>query len=141
MYRGLSYAHYQVDELAEAMPYWVSYMEMLLDRGEVLDRDDYAYLNGLYFQLEDFESALDLTKTMVLLFDDQIDWMNLSAVYASVDDEERRIRSLNLAYLKGMVDDENRYLNLGQSMGGIDVPLSGTKILEDGLEQLSLIHI
>ena len=34
-----------------------------------------------------------------------------------------------------MVDDENRYLNLGQSMGGIDVPLSGTKILEDGLGQ------
>ena len=135
VYRGLSYAHYQVDELAEAMPYWVSYMEMLLDQGEVLDRDDYAYLNGLYFQLEDFESALELTKTMVVLFDDQTDWMNLSAVYASVDDEERRIRSLNLAYLKGMLDDENRYLNLGQSMGGIDVPLSGTKILVDGLEQ------
>mgnify|MGYP001183933129 CR=1 FL=1 len=135
VYRGLSYAHYQVDELAEALPYWVAYMEIILDSGEVLERDDYSYLNGLYFQLEDFENALPLTKTMVVLFDDQTDWMNLSAVYASLDDEDRRVRSMNLAYLKGMLEDENRFLNLGQSLGGIDVPYSGTKVLLDGIDQ------
>ncbi|MDG2421860.1 MAG: hypothetical protein P8N40_09190 [Gammaproteobacteria bacterium] len=135
VYRGLSYAHYQVDELAEALPHWIAYMEVLLDRGEVVERDDYSYLNGLYFQLEDFESALPLTKTMVVLFDDQRDWMNLSAVYASLDDEDRRVRSMNVAYLKGMLEDENRFLNLGQSLGGIDVPYSGAKILIDGIDQ------
>ena len=135
VYRGLSYAHYQIDELAEALPYWVSYMELLLDQGEELERDDYSYLNGLYFQLEDFESALPLTKTMIMLFDEQTDWTNLSAVYASLDDEEHRIRSMNVAYLKGMLDDENRYLNLGQSLGGIDIPHSGSKVLVDGVEQ------
>lgn len=134
VYRGLSYAHYQVDELPQALPYWIYYMELLLDRGEVLERDDYAYLNGIYFQIEDFESALDLTKTMIILFDDQTDWMNLSAVYASLDDEERRIRSLNVAYLKGMVEDEDRYLNLGQSMGGIDIPVSGAKVIIEGID-------
>ena len=135
VYRGLSYAHYQIDELSEALPYWVAYMELLLDQGEELGRDDYSYLNGLYFQLEDFESALPLTKTMIMLFDEQTDWTNLSAVYASLDDEERRIRSMNVAYLKGMLDDENRYLNLGQSLGGVDIPHSGSKILVDGVEQ------
>ena len=135
VYRGLSYSHYQVDELAEALPYWIAYMELLLAQGEELGRDDYSYLNGLYFQLEDFESALPLTKTMIVLFDEQTDWTNLSAVYASLDDEERRIRSMNVAYLKGMLDDENRFLNLGQSLGGIDIPSSGAKILVDGIEQ------
>ena len=135
VYRGLSYAHYQIDELPEALPYWVAYMELLLDQGEELGRDDYSYLNGLYFQLEDFESALPLTKTMIMLFDEQTDWTNLSAVYASLDDEERRIRSMNVAYLKGMLDDENRYLNLGQSLGGVDIPHSGSKVLVDGVEQ------
>ena len=135
VYRGLSYAHYQIDELPEALPYWVAYMELLLDQGEELGRDDYSYLNGLYFQLEDFESALPLTKTMIMLFDEQTDWTNLSAVYASLDDEERRVRSMNVAYLKGMLDDENRYLNLGQSLGGVDIPHSGSKVLVDGVEQ------
>jgi hypothetical protein len=135
VYRGLSYAHYQIDEIPQALPHWIAYMELLLDREEALERDDYSYLNGLYFQLEDFPNALDLTKTMIVLFDNQIDWMNLSAIYAGLDDEERRVRSLNVAYLKGMLDDENRFLNLGQSMGGIDVPLSGTKIIADGIDK------
>ena len=135
VYRGLSYAHYQLEEFAEALPYWVAYMEFQLAAGEPLDRDDYAYLNGLYFTIEDFDRALGLTKSMIMLFDDPTDWMNLSAVYASIDDEERRVRSLNVAYLKGYFDDETRYLNLGQSMAGVDIPASGSKIIADGISK------
>jgi tetratricopeptide (TPR) repeat protein len=108
VYRGLSYAHYQLQEFDQALPYWISYMEILLAEGEELGRDDYAYLNGIYFTLEDFQSALELTKTMIILYDDPIDWMNLSAVYASLDNEPRRVQSLNVAYLKGFLEDENR---------------------------------
>ena len=135
VFRGLSYAHYQLEEFTEALPYWVSYMEFILAEGGPLDRDDYAYLNGLYFTIEDFNKALDLTKTMIVLFDDPTDWMNLSAVYASVDDEERRVRSLNVAYLKDYFDDEARYMNLGQSMAGVDIPASGSKIIADGINK------
>jgi len=135
VYRGLSYAHYQLEEFTEALPYWIAYMEFQMDAGEPLGRDDYAYLNGLYFTLEDFDNALVLTKTMIMLFDDPTDWMNLSAVFASVDDEARRIQSLNLAYLKGYLDDENRFLNLGQSMAGLDIPASGSKIIQAGLDR------
>jgi lipopolysaccharide biosynthesis regulator YciM len=134
VFRGLSYAHYQLEQFAEAEPYWLSYMNMALEAGEELGRDDYAYLNGIYFTVEDYVKALDVTKTMIMLYDDPRDWLNLSAVYASVDDEERRVRSLNLAYLRGFVEDENRYLNLGQSMAGIEIAHSGAKIIEAGLD-------
>lgn len=133
VYRGLSYSYYQMENFEQALPYWLDYMNLSLDTGEELGRDDYAYLNGIYFTLEDFDSALELTKTMIMLFDNPTDWMNLSAVYASLDNEERRVQSLNVAYLKGYVDDENRFLNLGQSMAGNDIPLSGTKILNAGI--------
>lgn len=134
VYRGLSYAHYQMEEFVEALPYWLQYMQYNLDAGEELDRDDYTYLNGIYFTIEDYGKALDLIKTMIVLFDDPRDWLNLSAVYASVDDEERRVRSLNMAYLRGHVDDENRHLNLGQSLAGMDIPLTGEKIIKAGLD-------
>ncbi len=134
VYRGLSYSYYQMEDFEAALPFWLDYMNLSLDSGEELGRDDYAYLNGIYFTLEDFPSALELTKTMIVLFDDPTDWMNLSAVYASLDNEERRIQSLNLAYLKGYMDDENRFLNLGQSMAGIDAPWSGADIMEVGRE-------
>lgn len=134
VFRGLSYAHYQLEEFAEALPHWLSYMDFVMTEGEELGRDDYAYLNGIYFTLEDFVSALELTKTMIMLFDDRTDWQNLSAIYSSVDDEERRIQSLNLYYLRGFLDDESRFLNLGQSLAGIDAPYSGGKLIQQGMD-------
>lgn len=134
VFRGLSYAHYQMEEFIEALPHWLSYMDFVMTEGEELGRDDYAYLNGIYFTLEDFESALELTKTMIMLYDDRTDWQNLSAIYASVDDEARRIQSLNLYYLRGFLDDESRFLNLGQSLAGIDAPYSGGKLIQQGID-------
>ena len=133
VFKSLSYAHYQLEEYNNALPLWLDYMGLSMESGEELGRDDYAYLNGIYFIQEDFESALDLTKTMIVKFDDSTDWLNLNAVYASLDNEERRVQALNLAYLRGFIDDENRYLNLGQSLAGMDIPLTGIKIIEEGL--------
>lgn len=134
VYKGLSYAHYQLEQYEEALPYWLDYMNMSLSVGEELGRDDYAYLNGIYFTLEDFDSALDLTKTMIVKYNNQTDWLNLNAIYASLDQEDRRVQALNLAYIAGHIDDEQRYLNLGQSLAGMDIPLSGAKIIDEGLE-------
>ncbi|MEX2468286.1 MAG: hypothetical protein WD396_00885 [Pseudohongiellaceae bacterium] len=135
VYRGLSYSYYQQEMFAEALPYWLDYMNLSISNGEELGRDDYAYLNGIYFTMEDFDSALELTKTMIVKFDNRSDWMNLSAVYASLDMEERRVQSLNLAYLKGYIDDENRYLNLSQSMAGREIPWSGAELIQEGLDE------
>ncbi len=140
VFKGLSYAYYQQELYEEAKPYWLDYMNLSLVEGTELDRDDYAYLNGIYFVLEDFENALDLTKTMIVKFNDETDWLNLNAVYASLDMEDRRVQSLNLAYLNGVIDDEARYLNLGQSLAGMDIPLTGSKIIEEGLEE-SIIEV
>ena len=133
--KGLSYAHYQLDQMNPARDFWLDYMNLALVNGAELVRNDYSYLNGVYFTLEDFDSALDLTKTMIVKFDDPLDWQNLSAIYASLDREDERVQSLNLSYLRGFLDDDTRFLNLGQSLAGMEIPLSGRKILDEGAAQ------
>ncbi|PCI76495.1 MAG: hypothetical protein COB20_10430 [SAR86 cluster bacterium] len=135
VYRGLSYGHYQLEDFEAAKPFWIDRMELLLATGETLERADYAYLNGLYFTLEDFQSALDLTKTMIVLFDDRADWQNLSAIYSSLENDDRGVQALNLFYLKGLMEDDTRYINLAQSLAGIDIPYTGSKILSEGMEK------
>lgn len=134
VFKGLSYGHYQLEEYTEAVPYWLDYMNMAIAAGTELPRSDYAYLTSLYFVMEDFEPALDLVKSMIVLFDDPIDWQNLAAVYASLDLEDRRVQSLNLAYLKGILDDDAEYMNLSQSLAGQDIPLSGIPVFNTGVE-------
>jgi len=135
VYRGLSYAYYQLEQFEEAKPHWIDRMELILATGETLDREDYAYLNGLYFTLEDFESALDITKTMIVLFDDRADWQNLSAIYSSLEQDDRAVQALNLLYLKGLIEDDTRYINLAQSLAGMEIPYTGSKILAEGMDK------
>ncbi len=135
VYRGLSYAHYQLEQFEEAKPFWIARMELMLADGEALERDDYTYLNGLYFTLEDFESALELTKTMIVLFDHKTDWQNLSAIYSGLENDDRGVQALNLYYLRGLMDDDARFINLAQSLAGMDLPYTGSKILAEAMDK------
>jgi hypothetical protein len=135
VYRGIAYSHYQLEELLEAEPFWILFMELTADTGTELSRSDYSFLVGLYFTLEDFPKALEVTNTMIMLFDDPNDWRNLSAIYSGLDDVERSLKTLNVAYLKGIFESESRFLNLSQSLAGSEAPYSGSKILEDGYAQ------
>lgn len=84
VFKGLSYAHYQLEEFDQALPYWQQFMMLASENGETLGRDDYAYLNGMYFTLEMFEEALENTKEMIVLFNHPTDWVNLRAIHASL---------------------------------------------------------
>lgn len=83
--RGLSYGNYQLEEYTNALDYWQQFMAHSRANGETLDREKYAYLNGLYYELDMYEEALANTKEMVVLFNDATDWRNLRALYAELD--------------------------------------------------------
>jgi len=87
VYRGLSYAHYQLEQFEVALPHWVDYMTARNEDGDELTREDYAYLNGLHFTLENWEQALDTTKEMILLFNIPNDWENLRVIYRTLDEQ------------------------------------------------------
>lgn len=78
--RGLSYANYQLENFEAALPHWVDYMTAKRAVGEALSRDDYAYLNGLHFTLENWNEALQITEEMIRLFDTQTDRDNLRII-------------------------------------------------------------
>lgn len=84
VYKGLSYAHYQLEQLQPALDFWMRHWNMI-DSDE-LTRDDYAYRNGLYFTLGQYEEALELTKEMILRFNNQTDWDNLAAIHNQLKD-------------------------------------------------------
>lgn len=86
VFRGLSYDHYQLDQFEISRDYWLQYLE-LREEDEVT-RDDLAFLNGLHFKLEDYQSALSLTQEMILRFNSEQDWANLRALYEQIDDQD-----------------------------------------------------
>ena len=139
IYRGLGMAYYQLEDFDRAFEYWIDYMVLSIEAGRQPSRGDYNTLRGMFYTKDDMQSTLDIIETMVVLFDDGDDWKTLSSGYGLFDSEElddRRIGSLDIANTRNYFDedDENYYVNLGQSLGGRGMPYSGAKVMQKGLE-------
>ncbi|MBJ54607.1 MAG: hypothetical protein CMQ46_05010 [Gammaproteobacteria bacterium] len=135
VFNVLALAHYNLQQFPQSIEYLLSYMDMLRAEGREIQRNVYSLLNVMYIKQENYESALEVTKTMVALFDEGADWRNLAAIYGFLDREPQRIQTMELAYVKGYLQSEGEYMNLAQSLAGLDAPIRGIEILEDGIEQ------
>lgn len=85
--QGLSYAHYQLEQFSYALNHWLAYMDLPREDGVEFTRENYSYLNGLYFTLEQWGDSLETTKEMILLYNTPKDWENLRAIYKKLDEQ------------------------------------------------------
>lgn len=129
----LATAHYNLEQFREAIPYLINHMDMLREGGREIRKNIYGLLQAMYLEIEDYSSALEVTRTIVALFDEPTDWRNLAAIYGSIDQENNQVRTMELSYQKGYFASEQEYLMLAQSLAGSDAPYRGLKILEDGI--------
>ncbi len=135
VFQILALAYYNKQDYPQAIPHLISHMDMLRAEGRELGKNIYGLLNLMYIELEDYENALAVTRTMVGLFDEASDWRNLAAIYGYLEDDAKRVQTLELTYSKGYFASEGDYLNLAQSLAGMDAPVRGIKVLEDGIEK------
>ncbi|MDO8908940.1 MAG: hypothetical protein Q7W55_10655 [Pseudohongiella sp.] len=135
VFQILALAYYNKQDYRQAIPLLISHMDMLRAEGRAIGKNIYGLLNLMYIELEDFTNAHAVTKTMVGLFDEASDWRNLAAIYGYLDDEAKRVQTMELTYRKGYFASEAEYLNLGQTLAGMDAPMRGIKVLEDGMEK------
>ena len=134
VFLGLANSHYSLEQYSEAVPHLLSHMEMLADAGESIDRNKWSLLNVLYIEQEDYVNSLEVTKNMIVQFNDPADWRNLSAIYSFLEQDDNRIGSLGIRYLIGNMDSDTEYLNLGQSLAGEEAPYSGAAIIQAGMD-------
>ena len=135
VFLGLANSHFSIGNYAEAVPFMLSHMEMLAEQGDTIERNKWGLLNVLYIEQEDYENALEVSKNMIVYFNDPADWRNLSAIYSFLDQDSNRIGSLGVRHLMGMMEEDTEYLNLGQSLAGQDVSYLGAKIVVEGIER------
>ena len=103
-------------------------MELMESNDITIDRDDFAYLNGMYFAIEDLNKALELTKEMILKFNDARDWNNLKSIYAMMDAQEQADQAV-----KALHDI------VGDDIAGVTIE-KATHLLTDG-DYLPLIAV
>ncbi|MEX0618350.1 MAG: tetratricopeptide repeat protein [Pseudohongiellaceae bacterium] len=135
VYLGLANSHYSLDNYQDAVNFMILHMNLLNQQGETIERNKWAFLNSLYFALEQYDNALDVTRKMIIQYNDPRDWTNLGPIYSYLDEENNRLQALKAAYLQGFMDSEAQFMNLAQSLAGEDIPYTGSRIMLSGIEQ------
>ena len=131
----LATSYYNLENYRDAIPLLINHMDIVIAEGSDLRKNIYGLLNLMYIELEDYRSALDVTRTMIALFDEAPEYRNLAAIYGYLEDDARRLQTLELTYVRGFMDSEAQFLNLAQSLAGVDAPYRGIEVMEDGIEQ------
>lgn len=131
----LANSHYNLENYETAIPYLQDHMALLEEDGREVRRNIYSLLNVMYIETERYERSRDTLETMIIMFDEPADWRNLAAVYGFLDNDEARLHTLELAYRQGYLESEGQFMNLAQSLAGLDAPIRGIAVLEDGMER------
>ena len=96
-------------------------------------REDWLRMSaGLNLQQDLVETALLPTQLLVMLYPKRTYWIQLQHIYASLDREIDQTTALKLAWRLGLMERENEYLALAQSIGGRGVPSVAVQVLEEG---------
>ncbi len=100
-------------------------------------KEDWYQLNlALYFELDDYESASDILKTMIRLYPDKKQyWHQLSSTYNQLKRYKKAVSIKHLAYKKGFITAENDILELASLFLYVESPYKAAKILQNGIDQ------
>ena len=132
VFLGLANSHYNLAQYNEAIPFLIDHINLLNASGEPVAKNVYGLLNLMYIELEDYVNAEKITKQVITLFDEPGDWRNLAAIYGYLENDAKRIQTLGIAFSKGYMENPAEFLNLAQSLAGVDAPYTGARVLEAG---------
>lgn len=134
-YLRIASAYYTIEEYAEAIPYVLQYMDISRDIGEDIDRSTYLLLRALYTTLEQYPEALQVTREMIVTYQDREDWefmINLLGVLERFNEQASFLYAMNTF---GYLDSEGQITNLAAQFFNESFYWGSAKTLEQGLEQ------
>lgn len=126
-YYLLAIAYYQQDKYDEALPHARKAVELTNPPQESW----LQMLSAILMTKEDYQGALPVVKQMVTLFPDKkVYWMQLSNVYALLEDFPNALAIMQFADYNGMVTEDAEIRRLADMMMLQEMPFQAAEMME-----------
>jgi tetratricopeptide (TPR) repeat protein len=109
-----------------------------IDRAIAMDRNPreswYQLKLGAHYELEQFPPAAETLETMISKWPDRkMYWIQLSQVYYRLQQNDRALAVLALAYRKDLLDTQGDIVYLSSLYSNSGVPYKAAEVLENGI--------
>lgn len=123
----LAAAHAELEEYRQALP-WV---EKAIAKGDKPKENWYQLLVAIQFELKDYKAAAEALRRVVAYWPDKLQyWEMLTGAYQQLGDDVQAMATTRLAYRRGLLETEDKILNLARMLLFVEDPYQAAKILE-----------
>lgn len=90
-------------------------------------------LLSAHFELKEYKECVPVLQQLVLRFPKKLYWVQLAAIYSELDEGEKSLATLEMAYKAGLLEKSSELMNLAQLYLYHDVPYNAAKVIEKGM--------
>ena len=128
----LAQGYYQVKRYDLALDNVETAIAMHEVEGKLPKEQWYNLARFLYFDKEDFDSALDVLNTLIIYYPKKQYWVQASHLYGEKKDEPRQLALMEAAYEQGFLDRSSELVTMAYLYLNAEVPYYAGAVIEKG---------
>lgn len=130
----LAQGYYQVKKYDLALKNVETAISMHETAGKLPKEQWYNLARFLYFDKDDFDSALDVLNTLLIYFPKKQYWVQASHLYGEKKDDKRQLALMEAAYEQGFLDRSSELVSMAYLYLNAEVPYYAGSVLQQGFE-------
>ena len=130
----LAQGYYQVKNFDLALKNVETAIDMHEGEGKLPKEQWYNLARFLYFDKEDFDSALDVLNTLIIYYPKKQYWVQASHLYGEKKEEQTQLALMEAAYEQGFLDRSSELVNMSYLYLNAEVPYFAASVIEKGFD-------
>ena len=130
----LAQGYYQVKKYDLALENVETAISMHETEGKLPKEQWYNLARFLYFDKEDFDSALDVLNTLIIYYPKKQYWVQASHLYGEKKEEQKQLALMEAAYEQGFLDRSSELVTMAYLYLNAEAPYYAGSVMEKGFE-------
>lgn len=130
----LAQGYYQVKKYDLALKNVETAISMHETAGKLPKEQWYNLARFLYFDKDDFDSALDVLNTLLIYYPKKQYWVQASHLYGEKKDDKRQLALMEAAYEQGLLDRSSEVVSMAYLYLNAEVPYYAGSVMEQGFD-------
>ena len=130
----LAQGYYQVKKYDLALENVETAISMHEGEGKLPKEQWYNLARFLYFDKEDFDSALDVLNTLIIYYPKKQYWVQASHLYGEKKEEQKQLALMEAAYEQGFLDKSSELVTMAYLYLNAEVPYYAGSVIEQGFK-------
>ena len=130
----LAQGYYQVKQYDLALENVETAISMHETEGKLPKEQWYNLARFLYFDKEDFDSALDVLNTLIIYYPKKQYWVQASHLYGEKKEEQKQLALMEAAYEQGFLDRSSELVTMAYLYLNAEAPYYAGSVMEKGFK-------